>query len=144
MGTRAQQLALYVVFENPIPMVSDSPQHYRGEPAFEFLREVPATWDETHVLAGAPGEFATVARRHGNEWYVGSITNWTERTVDVPLTFLGAGAYTAEVYADGADAATQPKQVAIHKEQVTTASVLKLKLAPGGGAAVRIVPAGGK
>jgi alpha-glucosidase len=144
MGTRAHQLALYVVFENPIPMVSDSPQHYRGEAAFEFLREVPAAWDETRVLDGAPGEFATVARRHGNEWYVGSITNWTARTIEVPLTFLGAGAYIAELYADGSDAATNPKQVEISRKQVTAGNVLKMKLAPGGGAAVRIVPAGGK
>jgi alpha-glucosidase len=141
MGTRAEQLALYVVYENPIPMVSDAPVHYKGQPSFQFLKDVPVVWDETRVLNGYPGEFATVARRHGTEWDLGSITNWTPRTLDVPLQFLGAGSYTAEIYEDGPDAATNPKQVAIHKETVTAATVLKLKLAPGGGSAVRFVPA---
>ncbi|HWA94018.1 MAG TPA: glycoside hydrolase family 97 protein [Terracidiphilus sp.] len=140
MGTRANQLALYVVYENPIPMVSDAPIHYKGQPAFQFLKNVPVVWDETHFLNGYPGEYATVARRNGTEWDLGSITNWTPRTLEVPLKFLGAGSYTAEIYADGPNAATDPKQVVIRKETVTAATVLTLKLAPGGGAAVRITP----
>src|SRR5208337_1757608 len=84
MGTRAGQLALYVVFETPVPMVSDSPSHYQGQPAFQFIRDVPAAWDETRVLSGAPGEFSTVARRSGKDWYLGSITSWTPRSLDVP------------------------------------------------------------
>ena len=143
MGTRAQQLALYVVYENPIPMVSDSPQNYTGEaaPAFQFLKDVPTTWDETHVLNGEVEEYSTIARRHGKEWYLGSMTNWTPRDLNVPLSFLGSGSYTAEVYEDGADAASNPKHVNIRKVAVTSASSLALKLAPGGGAAVRFVPA---
>lgn len=91
MGTRAQQLALYVVFETPVPMVSDSPQNYEGQPAFQFIKDVPVSWDETRVLNGRPGEFVTIARRHGDEWDLGSITNWDERTLRVPLAFLGCG-----------------------------------------------------
>jgi alpha-glucosidase len=143
MGTRAQQLALYVVYENPVPMVSDSPQNYEGEaaPAFQFLKDVPTTWDETHVVGGEVGEYSTVARRHGKEWYLGSMTNWNPRDLHIPLAFLGGGNYTAEVYEDGADAATQPKHVNIRKIPVTAGSTLDVKLAPGGGAAVRFVPA---
>lgn len=140
MGTRAQQLALYVVFETPVPMVSDSPQNYEGQPAFQFIKDVPVSWDETRVLNGRPGEFVTIARRHGDEWDLGSITNWDERTLRVPLAFLGAGRYTAQMYEDGPDAATQPKHVTVRSQQVTARSVLTLHLAPGGGAALRFVP----
>jgi alpha-glucosidase len=140
MGTRAQQLALYVIFETPFPMVSDSPQSYKGQPEFQFIKDVPVSWDETRVLNGRPGEFATIARRHGNEWDLGSMTNWDERTLQVPLSFLGSGSYTAQMYEDAPDAATEPKHVALRNQEVTAASTLTLHLAPGGGAAIRFVP----
>ncbi|MDR3777129.1 MAG: glycoside hydrolase family 97 protein [Terracidiphilus sp.] len=140
MGTRAQQLALYVIYENPVPMVSDSPQHYKGQAAFQFLKDVPEVWDETRVLNGMPGEYATIARRHGGEWYLGSMTNWDHRTLSIPLQFLGSGTYVAEIYEDGPDAAADPKQVIVRKETVTASSMLTLNLAPGGGAAIRFLP----
>ncbi len=140
MGTRAQQLALYVIFQTPFQMVSDSPQSYARQPAFQFIKDVPVSWDETRVLNGRPGEFVTIARSHGNDWYLGSITNWTPRTLDVPLNFLGPGTYTAEIYADGSDAATQPKHVDIRQQQVRRTQSLALHLAPGGGCAIRFIP----
>ena len=142
MGTRAQQLALYVVYENPVPMVSDSPRRYEGEasPSFQFLKDVPTTWDETRVVGGEVGEYSAIARRHGAAWYLGSITNWTPREFTLPLKFLGAGTYTAQVYADGEDAATNPKHVQVRTQRVTMESGLQVKLAPGGGIAVRFVP----
>lgn len=139
MGTRAQQLALYVVFQTPIQMVSDSPQMYAGQPAFQFIKDVPASWDSTHVLNGEPGEFVTIARRHGDDWYLGSITNWTSRTLQVPLSFLGPGEYRAEIYTDAADAGANPKHVAIHKQTVRRGKTLTLQLASGGGCAIRFV-----
>jgi alpha-glucosidase len=142
MGTRAQQLALYVVFQTPIQMVSDSPQMYDGQPAFQFIRDVPASWDSTHVLNGEPGEFVTIARRHGEDWYLGSITNWTSRTLLVPLGFLGPGEYRAEIYADAADAGTNPKHVTVHKQTVRRGQTLTLQLASGGGCAIRFVSLG--
>jgi alpha-glucosidase len=143
MGTRAQQLALYVVFMTPFPMVSDSPQAYAGQPAFQFIRDVPVSWDETRVLNGEPGEFITVARRRGEEWDLGSITNWTARNLRVPLSFLAAGKrYTAEIYEDGADAATEPTHVTMHRQIVASGDILSLPLAPGGGCAIRFVPRG--
>ena len=91
MGTRAQQLAMYVVYQAAFQMVADAPQAYAGQPEFEFIRAVPATWDETRVLGGRPGKNATIARRHGKEWFLGSLTNWSARQLDLPLDFLGSG-----------------------------------------------------
>jgi len=139
MGTRAQQLALYVVFQTPFQMVADSPEAYAGQAAFQFIKDVPVSWDETRVLNGEPGEYATIARRHERDWYVGSITNWTPREITVPLSFLGEGAYTAQIYEDGKDAATNPKQVIVREQKVTKAQSLHFHLAPGGGFALRIV-----
>ena len=144
MGTRAQQLALYVIFQTPFQMVSDSPQMYAGQPAFQFIKDVPADWDEVKVLNGDPGEYTTVVRRHGDAYYLGSMTNWTPRSVRVPLAFLGSGSYRAEIYEDGPQAATNAKEVRILKQIVQRQQVLTLNLAPGGGCAIRFVPVHGK
>lgn len=140
MGTRAQQLALYVVFEAPFEMVSDAPTAYASQPSFEFIKEVPTTWDATIVLNGEPGEFVTIARRHGDEWYLGSVTNWTARDLHVPLNFLGSRTYTAEIYEDAGDASQNPKHVMIRRQQVTGSDTITLRLASGGGCAIRFVP----
>lgn len=140
MGTRAQQLALYVIFQTPIQMVSDSPQTYAGQPAFQFIKDVPVAWDSTHVLNGTPGEFITIARRHGDEWYLGSMTNWTPRSLQIPLSFLDERQYTAEIYEDGSDADANPKHVVIRKQTVRKGQTLNFKLAPGGGCAIRFIP----
>ena len=141
MGTRVHQTALFVVFESAFQMVADYPGAYDGQKETEFLKTVPATWDETRVINGRPARFITIARRSGREWYVGSITNWDPRELDLPLSFLGAGSYNAEIYADGPNAATQAKDSVLEKRSVDAKTVLKLKLAPGGGAAIRLVPA---
>ncbi len=140
LGTRAHELALYVVFESPLMMVSDYPGAYRGEKDFEFIKAVPATWDETRVLAGEVGEYVVVARRSGRDWYVGAITNWDARSLRVPLDFLGPGQYAADVYADAPDAAASPTHTSIEQQVVQTGGALSLTLAPGGGAAVRLRP----
>ena len=79
LGTRCHHLAMYVVYENPMPMVCDSPSAYEGQPGFDFLVDVPTTWDETRFVAGEPGEFIVVARRNGPNWYLGGMTNWQAR-----------------------------------------------------------------
>jgi alpha-glucosidase len=141
MGTRAQQLALYVVLEEPLAMVSDVPSAYTNEPSFRFIKEVPTTWDATRVLNGDPGEFVTIARRHGDEWYLGSLTNWTSRELRIPLSFLGQGMYEAEIYEDAPDADQNPKHVSIREESVRSSEIFGLHLASGGGCAIRFVPA---
>ena len=140
VGTRAQQLALYVVFEEPLAMVSDVPSAYANQPSFQFIKDVPTSWDETRVLNGMPGEFVTIVRRHGDEWYLGSVTNWTARDLQVSLGFLGNGRYKAEIYEDAADAGQSPKHVSIRQQIVRNTDTLTLPLATGGGCAIRFVP----
>ncbi|MEO8735457.1 MAG: glycoside hydrolase family 97 protein [Edaphobacter sp.] len=139
-GTRAQQLALYVVYFDPFQMVADAPSAYENQPAFQFIRDVPATWDETRVLQGFPSETITVARRSGKDWYLGSITNWTPRDISLPLGFLGSGQYIAEIYQDAKDADQNPQHVSIERKTVQQGETLTLHLQPGGGCAIRFVP----
>jgi alpha-glucosidase len=141
MGTRAHQLALYVVFDSPLMMVSDYPEAYKGQKDFEFIKEVPSSWDETHVVGGKVGEFVTLARKKGSEWYLGAITNWDSREVSIPLEFLGSGEYVAEIYSDAPDAGVNPKHTTIEQRRITASTLLKVNLAPGGGVAVRFSPA---
>jgi alpha-glucosidase len=140
MGTRAHHLAMYVVYESPFQMVADWPEHYRNQPAFEFIKGAPATWDETRVLNGEVGEYITIARRHGRTWFLGSMTNWDPRELEIELGFLGQGHYTAEIYADTPDSGRSPKLVAISKRQVDRNGRLKASLVTAGGYAVRFVP----
>jgi alpha-glucosidase len=139
-GTRAHQLAMYVVYESPLVMLADYPEAYEGQPGMEFIEKVPTVWDETKVLAGAPGKMIAMARRKGDSWYVGAMTDWEARDVPVGLGFLGAGEYEALVFADGADAATDATSLAVEKKRVMAGDALALRLAPGGGAAVILTP----
>ena len=138
LDTRAHELALYVVFESPFEMVSDYPEHYQGQKAFDFIKQVPATWDEVRVLNGKPMETITLARRSGKDWYVGSVTNWNERTVKVPLSFLGPGKYVAEIYADAPDAATVATDTTFTRQPVDRSTVLDVHMVSGGGNAIWI------
>lgn len=142
LGTRAQELALYVVLESPLQMVSDYPENYEGQQAFDFIKQVPATWDQVHVIGGKPMEWISLARRSGQSWYVGSLTNWDERDIKAPLSFLGEGKYVAEVYADAPDSAEQATHTAISKMPVDRTTVLNIHMVSGGGNAIWIHPAG--
>lgn len=136
-GTRCHQLALYVIFESPLQMLPDYPDNYRGQPGIEFLKKVPVTWDDTKVLHAEVGEYVTIARRHGSDWYLGSITDWTPRSLSTPLSFLGEGTWKAEIFADGADADKNAESVAISSSEVKSSDTLSWKLGSGGGYAVR-------
>jgi alpha-glucosidase len=140
MGTRAHQLAMFAVYQAALEMVADWPKAYENDPSFQFIKDAPATWDETRVLNGKPAEFVTIARRRGEEWFLGSLTNWDPRELDLPLSFLGGGNYTAEIYADVPDADTHPQNIHIEKQIVDRNSLLHAKLAPGGGYAVHFLP----
>lgn len=97
-GTRARQLAEYVVFESPINMLADSPTNYMKEPeSTRFIAAVPEVWDNTIALSGKIGEHIAIARKKGDEWYVGAMTNWNPREMELDLSFLGEGNYKAEV-----------------------------------------------
>ena len=139
MGTRAQQLATYVVYLCPFQMVSDWPRAYQGQPEFKFIKDVPATWDETRVLNGRPGQFISIARRSGKEWFLGSMNAWAPRQLEISLAFLGPGRYTAEIYSDAPDAAMHPKHVQIETKAVEAGARLSVVLAAGGGYAARFI-----
>jgi alpha-glucosidase len=141
-GTRAHQLALYVVFENPLGMVWGYPESYENQPGIEFLEVVPTTWDETRVLDGEVAEHIAIGRGKGNVWYLGALTNWDERDMELPLDFLSAGEYEAKIFADGPDANTVATSLKVSTTSVTATGKLRIHLASGGGAAVILTPAG--
>jgi alpha-glucosidase len=143
MGTRCHQLAMYVVFESPLQMLADSPANYMREPeAMEFLGPVPTVWDETRALDARIGEYVLVARRKGEDWYLGAMTNWTGRELDVDLSFLPPGTLQMEAWQDGVNASRMAGDYRLVKSQVTAKDRLKIRLAGGGGWAARIRPAG--
>jgi alpha-glucosidase len=141
LGTRCHQLAMYVVYEAPLQMLSDSPSNYLREPeAMEFLAAVPTEWDETKVLDAKIADYVVVARRNGREWYIGAMTDWTPREIEVDLSFLPDGKFQMAAYEDGVNADPMASDYKLVRSQVIKASKLKIKLAPGGGWAARIVP----
>ncbi|MBI1983234.1 MAG: glycoside hydrolase family 97 protein [Acidobacteria bacterium] len=139
-GTRAHELAKYVVYESPLVMVSDYPEAYKNQPGIKFIEKVPTVWDDTKVLSGEPGQYVTIARQKDGVWFVGSSTNWEARDLEIALYFLGAGEYEAEIFADGADADTVATSLDISKKRVTSADKLDVHLAPGGGLSVILTP----
>ncbi len=143
MTTRAQQLAMYVVYDSPLQMLSDTPSAYRGEPGAEFLKAVPATWDETRVLDGKIGDYVVIARRRGTEWFVGAMTDGA-RKVSIPLGFLGGRAYDATIWADTRDTATNPARLSVLPARLggKGSRPLELSLAAGGGAVLHLRPVG--
>jgi alpha-glucosidase len=143
--TLAKQLALYVVLYSPLQMAADLPENYEHQPAFQFIRDVAVDWDTTRVIDARIGDYVVVARRErgGKSWFLGAITDEEARTLDVPLTFLTPGRlYAAEIYADGPKAnwLDNPLPVTITRRAVTSATRLRMILAPGGGQAIRIRP----
>jgi alpha-glucosidase len=138
-GTRCQQLAMYVVFEAPLQMLSDNPTIYiKEQECTDFITKVPTTFDETVALDGKVGEYAALSRRKGDTWYVGAMTNWNSRDLTLDFSFLGKGDYQAVVFKDGINAdrdATDYKKEVI---KISQSSKLNVHLAPGGGWAARI------
>jgi alpha-glucosidase len=141
LGTRCQQLAMYVIYDGPLQMLSDSPSNYLREPeAMEFLGPVPTVWDDTRPLGGRISDYVVVARRSGRDWYVGAMTDWTPRELDIDFSFLADGPYRMQAFEDGLNADRMASDYKMTKTQVNKNTKLKVKLAPGGGWAARIVP----
>lgn len=145
LSTEAKQLALYVVLYSPVVMAADTPENYaKHMDTFKFIRDVPTDWEETRVLNGEVGDYVTIARRvrGGKDWYIGGITDEEARSVAFDLSFLTPGVkYTAEIYRDGDDAdyrTDKRHSVAIEKRVLTAGDKLDLRMAPGGGFAIRL------
>lgn len=141
-GTRAHQMAMYVVYYSPLQMVPDYPEAYEAAPdEFAFIEAVPTVWDDTKVLAGHPGDFIVMARRKGENWYMGSMTDENPRKISVPLSFLDPEKkYTATLYSDALDADKYPEHVVINEVTATSLTVLSVLMVGGGGHAVSLKP----
>lgn len=139
-GTRAHQVATYVVFDSPLTMLCDTPSHYLADvPCTEFITSIPTVFEQTHIIAGQIGEYIVTTREKDGKWYVGALTNWDEREVIINLSFLEKGKqYTAKLLADAADSSVKPEKYKISTIDVDSASEILVKLAKGGGAALII------
>ena len=140
MGTRVHQLALYVVYESPLQMVADHPGAIRNKPGSQFIKTVPASWDETRYLKGKIGDYIVMARRNGEKWFVGALTDWSSRNIQLPLDFLGEGPYKAVMYKDGPDTEKSPKEVQIIQKEVISTDLINAKLTSGGGFSAYFLP----
>ena len=136
-GTRCRQLGMYVVFESPFNMLCDTPIHYEREvECTDFIASVPTVWDETVALDGKVGEYVVIARRKGDAWYIGGMTDWTERTIQVDLATFGGGSWNVELFRDGVNV---DHNATDYKKVVTTVSdSFSVTMAPGGGFAARL------
>jgi alpha-glucosidase len=139
-GTRAHQLAMYVVFFSPIQMIDATLAEIQNAQGFEFIENVPAVWDETKVIAGEPGKFIIVARRAKDVWYLGGMTNWGARDVDVPVAFLSGLPYQLKLFTDGPHADRDAKELRIGTQRISSASTITIHMAPGGGFAAILTP----
>ncbi len=138
-GTRVRQLAQYVIFESPFNMLADSPSNYlKEEESTAFISTVPVVWDNTVALSGKIGEHLAIARRKGDIWYVGALTNWDAREMELDLSFLGEGKYKAEIFRDGVNADRKASDYKHETIDVPQSKKLKISMAPGGGYVARI------
>ncbi len=138
MSTRCHMLAMYVVLENHLTSLCDTPKAYEGQPGFEVLRTVPGTWDEIRVPLARMNEHVTVARRSGSDWWVGSLNNGTERDLKLELDFLSEGDYQATIYTDAEDVERNPNNLDRLVRKVTRKDIIELNLARDGGALLHI------
>ena len=141
LGTRANQAAMFVVFESPLQMICDSPSNYNNAPGYaEFLSKIPVTWDETIGLDAEIGDYLMMARRKGDKWYIAAMTDWTPRDLTLNLDFLPAGKWTMESMADGRNAHREATDHKFETKTVSTGDTLDLHLAPGGGWVAILTP----
>ncbi len=128
---------MYVVYYSPMQMLCDAPTAYEKYPdILSFLGEVPAVWDETIALDGIIGEYVIIARRKGKDWYVGALTNWTERAVNIDFSFLKSKKYEAILFLDGVNANRHAEDYQVKKQLINKDTSLEITLKSGGGAAI--------
>jgi len=139
MGTRCNQLAMFVIYYSPLTVACDHPDNYRDQPGIEFLKEVPTIWDDTKVLNGKVGEYITMARKKDNRWFIGSMTNSESRTLSIDLDFLEGGKWEMHYFKDAPDSDMNAENLMIGVENVNQDSKLKIEMAPGGGYACYMI-----
>ena len=138
-GTRCHQLAMFIVYESPITIFSGNPSQGLKEPEFmSLLGSIPTTWDTTIVLQGKIGEYILTARKKGDDWFIGGMTNWNSRKLDVDLSFLDAGNYEAVICADGINADKVATDYTLTSKQVSRTEKIPVTMQPGGGIVMRL------
>lgn len=141
MGTRAHQVATYIVFDSPLTMLCDSPSLYRREQeTTDFITSLPRIYESETILSGKIGEYIVTARKNGNSWYVGGLANWDGRTIDLSFDFLGDGEYDVTLYRDGINAGKNAEDYAIEKFTVDRKSEKQVVMQSGGGFAMTVTP----
>jgi alpha-glucosidase len=140
-GTRAHSIAMWIIVNSPLTMLPDSPSdYYREKECTDFISKLPVVWDETQLLKGKIGEFTVMARRLGKEWFVGAITNWDKRTLEIDTDFLGDGTFSLEAIEDGINSGSRAEDYRRKVSTFKAGDILKLDLASGGGWVARITP----
>lgn len=138
-GTRCRQLAEYVIFESPLNMLCDSPSNYLQEDeCTKFIAAIPTIWDQTVALNGKIGEYITMAREKDGVWYLGSLTNWNARTLELDLSFLGEGDFSGEIFRDGVNADKAGRDYKKETKQIPADRKLTINMTPGGGYVMKI------
>lgn len=133
-GTRCHQAAMYVLYTSPLQMFADSPSNYLRDSVYtRFISRIPSVWDRTVGLKSKAGEYAAVSRKKGNTWYIGAMTDWNSREIEIQLDFIEGGDYKLEYVEDGINAERHASDYSLGKKQVKKNETIKLKLAPGGG-----------
>ena len=133
-GTRCQQMAMYICYDSPLQMMADCPTHYREQQeCTDFISKVPTTWDETIVLEAKVGDYLLMAKRKGDTWYLGGMTDWTPREFEVDLSFLNPGKYNLELFSDGPNADRNGNDYEKEIRVISNGEALKIEMAPGGG-----------
>ena len=133
-GTRSHQAALYIAYESPLQMFADNPSSYRKDKEYtRFVSRIPSVWDRTIGIDGKADDYLVVARKRGNNWYVGALTDWTEREFEIDLSFLDEGSYKAEILQDGINANTWAEDYKLINTTMSKSDKLTIKMAKGGG-----------
>jgi alpha-glucosidase len=138
LGTRSHMLAMYVVLQNANAMVCDYPEAYENQAGFDFIQNVPTTWDETRVLNAEPDQYIVVARKKKGVWWIGGITGGTARTLKIPLDLLGEGSWLATVYLDDLKPPFNPNGILVKTMTLHAETPLEIPFAAGGGFAVKL------
>jgi len=141
LGTRCHQVAMYVLYESPLQMLCDAPSDYlKDKTIVEFISQIPTVWDETIALDAKVADYLLVAKRNGDNWYVGAMTDWTSRQLEVDFSFLPEGDYQIEIIQDGTNAGKYAEDYKLVSKEIDNSTKMKITLAPGGGWAAIVTP----
>lgn len=137
-NTRAAELSKFVVYESPLTVVCDHPDHILNQPGADFLKLVPTTWDDIHFISGTPDQYVAIAKKTGNEWFIGILNNSKKRSITINLDFISAGEHLIEIWADAENADKEPENLKISSAKVKYGDNINITLSNNGGWVARI------